>query len=814
VTATRLSSALAVLMLLAQILAGAQTPPPRPASPASPPAASQTAPSPAAPQPIPVPDIAARAEDALGEIRQLENRLRVEDVMDAAAAAIPPLERETAYRQREMRQLKNLNPSLETVQEVEQELHDIELRVAPIMRELTRAALQLDRDLKELERIGATWNATIEAAVAAAAPEEVLGRAKDLNRALTQAKKSVLDSRAKVLALQGQATDIGTKLTEMRSLLAIVSERAVTRLLYRDSPPLWGGAFWESSIGSFSGEASDNLQNQLYAINDYLRAHAREFVFHLLFFLALAVTMSAVRARISGAAGGNPEGPRPRQIFDMPMVSAMLFAMLLSGWFYPSPPRALMVLIGVLAAGPLLVFARRLVDARIYPLLYALVIFYLLDRVRILFAPLPGLHRVALLLEVLSLILFFVAWLRRKQDMLDPAQQQGFAWHVIGVGIRSALLLAIVVLASCMGGYMRFADLLMRSLLASVYAAVVLYTLTREGVVQGLLQMPPISFLAGVRRHRAHIAMRINRWLTWVAFLFWFVWTLRAPGFLQQAADLAQAGWKLSWSLGSLTLAVSDISLFIFILWSTYVISRLSRFLLEEEIFSRVRLDRGLPYAVSTSVHYVILVSGLVLAATAVGLDTTKFTIVAGALTVGVGFGLQNIVNNFVSGLIVLFERPVKVGDTIQIDDVIGRVQHIGIRATIVHSTSGAQVIIPNGKLISDRVTNWTLTSQLRQIAVPVITKPDINVGQLKSVLLDIARANGQVLETPAPEVLFIKRGVDQFEFELRVWTGDLDAWLQVRSDLITAINDALEHRELPAQAPDVAQPEQNPGPS
>jgi len=128
-------------------------------------------------------------------------------------------------------------------------------------------------------------------------------------------------------------------------------------------------------------------------------------------------------------------------------------------------------------------------------------------------------------------------------------------------------------------------------------------------------------------------------------------------------------------------------------------------------------------------------------------------------------------------------------------------VQRIGIRATVIQSTAGAEVIIPNGKLISEKVTNWTLSNQLHQIAVPVITKPDINVSRLKATLLEVGRWNKNVLETPAPEVLFIKRGVDAYEFELRVWTGDFEEWLRVKSDLIEAVNEALQQKEISAQA-------------
>lgn len=795
---------LLLTMFCLQGSALAQTPPKPPAPAASAPAAPAKPPeAPPAPEPIAISDIAIQAETALAEVRQLENRSRIEDVIQTASDRLPLLERETGYRVQIARRLNRTAFSLESIQNLEEELRDIELRTAPVRRELTRTALQNDRDLKELERLEAIWTATAKAAADASAPPDVLDRARDLGRTIADAKKSVLDDRAKVLALQGRATDIGTQLADVRRILADASERAVTRLLYRDSSPLWSGAFWSAWLRSFSVEAGENLVNQSVALGDYVRAHFRNFLFHAGFLGMLILALSAARSRVDVLCESDEGLKSSRQIYDMPVVTALLLAMLFSTWFYPRPPRALWLMMGVLASAPLLAFARRVVDRRIYTLLLSVVIFYLLDRVRALFAPLPGVHRFMLLVEALGLLLVMLAALR--QYGRDGLPESRAAARTLYYGSWALLLLSALVLACNAGGYSRLADLVMRTTLSSAYTGVVLYVLTRagEGLMHGLLYVPPLSFLAGVRRHRARIAMRINRWMQWLAILLWVVLTLQATGFLQQALGWLLALWNANFDIGSLNVAVSDIVLFVLILWTTYQLSRLSRFFLEEEIFSRVRLDRGLPYAVSTTVHYIILLSGLVLALTAMGVDMTKFTIVAGALTVGIGFGLQNIVNNFVSGLIVLFERPVKVGDTVEIDGIVGRVQHIGIRATVIHSTTGAEVIIPNGKLIADKVTNWTLSSQLRQIAVPVITKPDINVTRLKATLMEVARWNKQVLESPEPEVLFIKRGVDAFEFELRVWTGDLDAWLRVRSDLISDINDALSNQDLPAQAPE-----------
>lgn len=779
-----------------------------PGMPATPPAAATVPATPAEappPQAIPIPDIAPQAELALAEIRQFESRRQIEDAIDMTGNRIPLLEREISYRLQEARRLAQSAFSLETIQNMEQELRDVELQIAAMRRELTRAALQNDRDLKTLEELDETWNATIAAATESAAPRDVLNRTKDLSRAIASAKKTVLNDRGKVLALQGRATDMGARLDEIRRLLTGANERAVTRLLYQDGPPLWSVAFWDTSIHSFSGEAGDHLMNQASAIADYFRLNQRDFISHALFFVGLVIILFVVRTKIDVLSRSDAELSASKKIFDMPVAIALLVAMLFSAWFYPRPPRALWLMIGILAAGPLLVVARCIIEKHIYFLLNLTVIFYLVDRARALFAPLPGVHRFLLLLEVLCLLLFIVNTLRRhRHEAVAAPPEQRVAWQVIRAGSAAALALSIVVLVASTAGYARLADLVMRVLLSGAYAGVALYVLTSAGqhMMHGLLYMPPMSFLAGVRRHRSRVAARINKWLKRIAFLYWIALTLQASGFLQQAIGWLKAFWKMSVDVGNLNIAVSDILLFVLILWTTYFISRLSRFFLEEEIFSRVHLDRGLPHALSTTVHYLILVSGFILALTAIGVDTTKFTIVAGALTVGIGFGLQNIVNNFVSGLIVLFERPVKVGDTIELDGVIGRVQHIGIRATVISSTAGSEVIIPNGKLISDKVTNWTLSSQLRQISVPVITKPDVSVLQLKSILQGVAKGNKQVLQTPAPQVLFIKRGVDAFEFELRVWTSDFDDWLKVRSDLITDINEALENKDIAAQAP------------
>jgi small-conductance mechanosensitive channel len=191
-------------------------------------------------------------------------------------------------------------------------------------------------------------------------------------------------------------------------------------------------------------------------------------------------------------------------------------------------------------------------------------------------------------------------------------------------------------------------------------------------------------------------------------------WVLLSLGaFSIREAVINQTAALLNAEIGVRTVHVSLGALLAFALtiWITLIISRLVRFLLQEEVYGRFHLARGSAYAVSTLVHYVVLLVGFYMAIAALGADMTKFAILAGAFGVGIGFGLQNIFNNFFSGLILLFERPVQVGDLIQVGDQTGVVRRIGIRASIIALDDKSQLIIPNGQLISEKVINRTFAT-------------------------------------------------------------------------------------------------------
>jgi len=255
-----------------------------------------------------------------------------------------------------------------------------------------------------------------------------------------------------------------------------------------------------------------------------------------------------------------------------------------------------------------------------------------------------------------------------------------------------------------------------------------------------------------------------------------------------------------SWTVGAFKVSPGDVVLFGLTIWASFLVSRVLRFFLEEEVYSRVKLAPGLHYSISKIVNYAILLIGFFLAVAAVGFDLTRLTILVGAFGVGLGFGLQNIINNFVSGLILLFECPIKVGDVIQLGGNEGVVKHIGIRASIVEAPNGSEFIVPNAGLISETVTNWTFSDRLRRIDMPITVGGPADAAPVMDLLRGVALRLPRVLKDPPPEILLGNVAGDSLSFELRIWIDQSEDWSQVRSQLALAIRAALAEHNLVAK--------------
>uniref|UniRef100_A0A7V2ZMG8 Mechanosensitive ion channel family protein n=1 Tax=Ignavibacterium album TaxID=591197 RepID=A0A7V2ZMG8_9BACT len=224
-------------------------------------------------------------------------------------------------------------------------------------------------------------------------------------------------------------------------------------------------------------------------------------------------------------------------------------------------------------------------------------------------------------------------------------------------------------------------------------------------------------------------------------------------------------------SLGDSTITVWSVIYILFFITLLYLgTTKLSRIIIYK-LLSKSKIDLGVRIAVGSILRYTIITVGFIIILQTVGINLSSVTILLGALGVGIGFGLQNITNNFVSGLIILFERPIKVGDRIEVTGVTGDVQKISMRATTIVTNDNISIIVPNSEFISSTVINWSHTDRMVRFNFPIGVSYKEDPENVRRLLLQVAESNDGVLKEPKPDVLFTEYGDSALKFNLRVWT-------------------------------------------
>jgi potassium efflux system protein len=576
-------------------------------------------------------------------------------------------------------------------------------------------------------------------------------------------------------------------------------EQAWDRLFQRDGDPVWSIGTRRATVvkgepaetASVAREGQGTFRRQWDAVRAYVGRHRENLGLHVALVAALAAGLMIARRWVRRWAEADPSLNRATLAFTAPIATALVLSFLASVWIYPQAPRLFWAALGAAALIPTVYLLRRVVEPRLFVILDALVAFYFADQVRLVAASVPLVARGLFLAEMLGGVVVLAVLVRARWDRV-PTDVMGWVVHI---GVRLWLAVFALCLLADAVGFVSLAELAGGAALGGGYLAVILYACARivGGLVVILLRSRPLSLLNGVRRHQPLLLRRLTGAVDWVAAAFWGVGVLAMLS--ARPAVFAWAYWfyHLPVHFGAIEFTPSHVAVFALTVYASFLISRFVQFVLDEDVYIHIHLAGGLSYAINRIVHYTVVVAGVYIAVAAVGVPITQLSLLVGALTVGLGFGLQNVVNNFVSGLILLFERPIKVGDLIQMSDATaGTVTYIGIRASIIRTPDSSEVIVPNGNLISNQLTNWTRTTRERGLMIPVSTSADAEPTAVMKLLTDVAAAHPLVVTQPRPTALLTKFGADAFSYELRAWTNSADQWAQVRSDLSVALHAAL----------------------
>ena len=527
----------------------------------------------------------------------------------------------------------------------------------------------------------------------------------------------------------------------------------------------------------------------------YIEEQSGYAVLHFGLFLILTFAFRALALRLSKLAEDDDSLKASAKIFTRASLPAALIALIFTDAIYPLAPASLVVFSTILSI-PLTIYLMQLhLPESLHKMLYglgALVLFYVLVRAGF---PIGSIIERLGMFSVATVSLVSAAWFLRPGGASDVLELSKLGRMIISACRAGLVILLISVVADVLG-YKELAHHGTKASMIAIYFGLYIYigTLILVGGAVTFVQTRIPQRSRTISTRAAVIKKGLKNLVILGAGAYWLYVVFDTLGLSDPLMRAVTDLIGRPFGIGEFQVSLIDFLAFFITLWISLKGAQIIRAILDEDILGRMDLARGLPIAISGLTFYFLIALGFLFALSAAGVPLDRLALMTGALGIGIGFGLQDLVRNFISGLILMIERPVKVGDSIEFGPLAGTITKIGIRSSIVRSWEGADVIVPNGDLVTQVVKNWTMTDDSRRIDVNLTVDYESDPETVSGILLDIGNAYDKVAKDPAPAVVFTGFKDRGLGFSLRCWVHDPTGWIGKRNEL-----SALAHKRLTA---------------
>jgi len=666
-------------------------------------------------------------------------------------------------------------------------------RIDELMNRLSRIGRKLENQMLKLQVNSQRWKLTLDQGADDPALEARIERIESTIQRIDEVRTALQNDLVYVLEKQDNLNEKKAELEELQTRIkeqkAILGERLFKRDVpgfFRDLGTLGDRNLMESHWVEFSSSFKTDLT--------LLRSgYSRSIIIALILFLALVTFTSWFRKNHrSWIAEDQFKLSELHLIFiNSPVASALFFITLMLRLLVPDLPRTFFTLNLLLMMIPMAILM-----VRVYGSVFRtwVIVLVTLTTVNMLYElsyhPGPMLRILLLGLCFAGIWLFAWIYIRKPYGNLIKHRSVYRSFRVL---IVTFLVMQVLSIIANLVGTFRLAEFFALIPLQITIAAIAIQLATKlGGTILYLALASNYVQKLNVVRDEFQVVLRKASWL--VNFTLLLVFISVALNILR-IKDLVY-GWGRGvlmdgMKIGAVDITLGRIAIFIFVIWLSIMLSRIISRILEKDVFTRVKVSKGIPSTIVLMLKIVLITGGFFLAAAAAGMKLTNLSIVLGAFSVGIGFGLQNIFNNMVSGLILAFERPINVGDIVQVGELIGTVRSIGLRSSTVKSFDGAEVIVPNGNLISNEMINWTLSDSNRRMDLRVGVAYGTDPEKVMAIMEQIAAEHEGVRKKPAPKAYFIEFGDSSLNFRLLAWV-DLDNRLEVESEINVLVNKKL----------------------
>nr|WP_321450843.1 mechanosensitive ion channel domain-containing protein [uncultured Carboxylicivirga sp.] len=667
-------------------------------------------------------------------------------------------------------------------------------------KQLASISTQLNLNRNEVQGLIDKWEKTLQNQNRQVTPDRVIERIKSNITDLEKLNSEINKQNTIALTRQDEITSAILFLDEVVTNVNAVLERFRTQIYSTDSPPLWSVFTNKSDTVSLKNRMVRSFELRKLSVVSHKNVLIHTLIIYVIIFILIFSFFVFIRKKLR-----TQDELMECSSIKLPLIfisksisSSFLFASLFVFIFIPDLQPEVKDLIRLLLIIPLLRILPYVWPQLPIRFFYWSTGIFLLLILTDLSSNLPLLSRLVVLVNGILAAFTFVSlwsWLRKnKKDSHDELKL--FSLKVLFIGMLSVILSVLI------------------NAIGNSYLSIVLFNGAIMLVFGGLLIFSSVEVIKSlfelVVQHRLLVDLHIFRtypeeilkWLskiiTYSAIIYWIVISAKSYLIYSPVYDWVASVLTRKLELGSVSISLGNIVAFVITISITLYISKFIRFVLEDEVYTHFEMPRGIGGAISMLVRLLLLGFGFILAFGAADIDISNITIIFGALGVGIGFGLQNIFNNLVSGLILAFERPIQVGDVLQISslDLMGEVKEIGIRASVIRTFDGAEVIVPNGNLISNEMVNWTLSDRRRRQEIAVGVSYGTDLKMVLDILDKVVSEQKGVMKNPKPFIVFKGFGDSSLDFRVMFWTH-FDDGLAVKSDVGVAIDNAFKEANI-----------------
>jgi len=665
------------------------------------------------------------------------------------------------------------------------------------INEIAQILNDLDGSLQFLNEEKRIWADTKDVNLESAFTETITNRINIIFNDLDSAKTQISLQAEKIIYTLDRSSMVSIHINEILADMKAVIQQQEKQLLLNNHPNIFKLDYSAENFKLF-GSINNYFKSEWIELKSFISSKSFEFIVLLMLFALTLILFIKYGNALKTFNKGTENYYRKKLnlILSNPISISILLTLFLIIFIIPERPLVFKDLTVYVIVFPIFRLMKQLVKKDFQFIIYGFAIMIMLNIIFIMLSPENITFRFLLIFFSIAHLYFIYVVVFR---LIKLQYLSGLIIQLIKLAGLTFGIMSLTSLYGALAGNVMIAQKILSAINTWVTASSILFVIviTINGLLLSFMENKVVFRINSLKKYQVLIKTRVIKIFNFIAISYAVIYLFKQLNIWEVTRSKTFDIFNYQLSLGNISFSLGMITIFFLVIYLSIVISKVIQVILEDDILSKLPLEKGLPHTIATLIKYAFIAAGIFLAVSSAGIQLSSLTVIIGAFGVGIGFGLQNIFNNLVSGLILLFERPVQIGDTIEVGSLVGIVKSIGIRSSNVKTFDGAEVIVPNGQLISNELINWTLSDQQRRIEIIVGVSYDSNPHQVKELIMEVLNDHKEVISYPPSMVNFIELGDSSLNFQLFFWIASSKEWIRIRSEVLFLVFDKMKENNI-----------------